>query len=63
MAPLQPGGKNSAMTLNPLDALCVGNKFIGRFSALKFEAGSKISPDVKELSYKALAFQPEIENF
>ncbi|ENX06495.1 hypothetical protein [Acinetobacter courvalinii] len=54
-------GKNSAMTLNALDALCVGNKFIGKYSALKVKSGSKISPDVKDLSDKALALQPEIE--
>ncbi len=54
-------GKNSTMTLNALDALCVGNKFIGKYSALKVKSGSKISPDVKNLSDQALALQPEIE--
>ncbi|MGA6135438.1 hypothetical protein ACPER7_03940 [Acinetobacter dispersus] len=55
-------GKKSVMTLNALDALCVSNKFIGKYSALKLKSRSKISPDVQDLSDKALALQPEIEN-
>lgn len=52
--------KKSIMTLNALDSLCVGNKFIEKYIALKTKAGAKISSDVKELSDKALAIQPEI---
>ena len=54
-------GKNSAMTINALDSLCVSNKFIEKYSAVKLKSGSKIPPDVKELSDKALTLQPEIE--
>lgn len=54
-------GKKSTLTINALDSLCVGNKFIQKYSALKLKDAKNISPDVKELSDQALAFQPEIE--
>lgn len=36
-------GKNSAMTINALDSLCVSNKFIEKYSAVKLKSGSKRS--------------------
>jgi len=55
-------GKNSNMTIDSLDSLCVANKFIETYTKLKDKSSHQRSEDSKELSNEALSFQTQIEN-